>query len=149
MIRASIFPNKYIQGRDAINQVVDFVEALGKSVLLLIDRNVRPFVERPITSSLAAKDIKFEMTEFGGECTWAEIHRVVEITKRLTAQVIIRAGGGKTIDTAKAAAIQAGCRMLILPTTASTDAPTSALSVIYTEEGEFLEYYFLPRNPDV
>lgn len=149
MIRASIFPNKYIQGRDAINQVVDFVEPLGKSVLLLIDRNVRPFVESPIRSSLTAKDIKFEMTEFGGECTWAEIHRVAEITKRSTTEVIIGAGGGKTIDTAKAAAIQAGCRMLILPTTASTDAPTSALSVVYTEEGEFLEYYFLPRNPDV
>lgn len=149
MIRASIFPNKYIQGRGAMNQIAHFVEPLGRSVLLLIDRNVRAFVESPIRSSLMAKDITMETTEFGGECTWAEIHRVVEMANRMSAEVIIGAGGGKTIDTAKAVAIQAGCRMLVLPTTASTDAPTSALSVIYTEEGEFLEYYFLPRNPDI
>ena len=32
---------------------------------------------------------------------------------------------------------------------ASTDAPCSALSVIYTETGEFEEYRFFPRNPDL
>ncbi len=35
------------------------------------------------------------------------------------------------------------------PTVASTDAPASALSVIYTEEGEFEEYRFFPHNPDL
>jgi glycerol dehydrogenase len=34
------------------------------------------------------------------------------------------------------------------PTLASTDAPPSSLSVIYTDEGEFMEYYFFGRNPD-
>ncbi len=36
----------------------------------------------------------------------------------------------------------------MVPTVASTDAPTSALSVIYTDDGIFEEYLFLPRNPD-
>ena len=30
-----------------------------------------------------------------------------------------------------------------------TDAPTSALAVIYTEDGAFEEYRFFPRNPDL
>lgn len=38
---------------------------------------------------------------------------------------------------------------MICPTIASTDAPCSALSVIYTEKGVFEEYLFLPSNPDM
>ncbi|SQA97983.1 Glycerol dehydrogenase [Cedecea neteri] len=37
----------------------------------------------------------------------------------------------------------------MLPTVASTDAPTSALSVVYSEEGAFEEYLFYPANPDM
>lgn len=57
-------------------------------------------------------------------------------------------GGGKTIDTAKAVANPAGLPLVLVATIASTDAPTSSLSVVYTEEGEFLEYRFFGRNPD-
>ena len=33
-----------------------------------------------------------------------------------------------------------------VPTGVSTDTPTSALSVIYTDDGVFEEYMLLPRN---
>ena len=36
----------------------------------------------------------------------------------------------------------------MVPTTVASDAPCSALSVIYTEEGVFESYLFLPKNPD-
>lgn len=36
-----------------------------------------------------------------------------------------------------------------MPTIASTDAPTSALSVIYSDQGEFEEYLIYPTNPDM
>ncbi len=38
---------------------------------------------------------------------------------------------------------------MIVPTIASTDAPTSALSVIYTDEGNFETYRFYKKNPDL
>ena len=37
---------------------------------------------------------------------------------------------------------------MIAPTIASTDAPTSALSVVYDDDGAFLEYRFWRGNPD-
>ena len=58
-------------------------------------------------------------------------------------------GGGSAIDAVKAAGHLAGIRWANCPTVASTDAPCSALSVIYTEDGEFEEYRFFPRNPDL
>jgi len=39
--------------------------------------------------------------------------------------------------------------IIICPTAASTDAPTSARAVIYNTHGEVLRYLDLPRNPDV
>lgn len=149
MIRAALFPNKYIQGRNALYQIAEFIEPIGKSAILLVDRNVRSFVEPAMTDSLKSKTIELKITEFGGESTWDEVGRIADLIKSQKADMVIGAGGGKTLDTAKASATKAGVRMVIVPTTASTDAPTSALSVIYTPEGEFQEYYFLPRNPDV
>ena len=39
--------------------------------------------------------------------------------------------------------------MVNCPTVASSDAPCSALSVIYTEAGVFQEYRFYRKNPDL
>ncbi len=58
-------------------------------------------------------------------------------------------GGGKTLDTAKAIGYYQKLPVVVIPTIASTDAPTSALSVIYTEAGEFEEYLIYPKNPDM
>ena len=55
----------------------------------------------------------------------------------------------KIFDTAKAVAYYEKTPVIICPTIASTDAPCSALSVIYTDEGIFQEYLFLPSNPNI
>ncbi len=149
MIRVAIFPGKYVQGRDAARSIADYVEPLGGSALLLVDKNVHGCVDAPVAKSMQDKGLELYTTEFSGECTWSEVRRVADLAKANQAKVIIGAGGGKTIDTAKAAANEAGIHAVIMPTTASTDAPTSALAVMYTDQGEFEEYNFLPRNPDV
>jgi glycerol dehydrogenase len=64
-------------------------------------------------------------------------------------RVIIGAGGGKVLDAARAVADDLGLPIVNCPTIASSDAPCSALSVIYTEEGVFQEYRFYRKNPDL
>ena len=52
-------------------------------------------------------------------------------------------------STQPGAAADLGLPVVNCPTVASSDAPCSALSVIYTEEGVFQEYRFYRKNPDL
>ena len=65
------------------------------------------------------------------------------------ARVLVGAGGGKVLDTARAAAADLSLPVVSCPTVASSDAPCSALSVVYTDEGVFQEYRIYRRNPDL
>ncbi len=65
------------------------------------------------------------------------------------ARTIVGAGGGKVLDTARAVAADLDLPVVNCPTVASSDAPCSALSVIYSEEGVFQEYRFYRKNPDL
>ena len=78
-----------------------------------------------------------------------EINRVIEICKSQEIDVRIGIGGGKIFDTAKGVAYYLDMPVVIVPTIASTDAPCSALSVVYTDEGVFEKYLFLKQNPNV
>lgn len=78
-----------------------------------------------------------------------EINRVMDICEKAGSEVIVGIGGGKIHDTAKAVAYYMKKPVIIVPTIASTDAPCSALSVIYTDDGVFEKYLFLPASPNM
>ncbi len=142
-------PSKYIQGAGELNNLGIYTEKYGKSALCLISEGGKRRHEKQIEDSFAKSEatVKFEI--FNGECCSAEIDRLVHIVWDGDTDVIIGVGGGKIFDTAKAVAYFSRKPVVICPTIASTDAPCSALSVIYTEDGTFEQYLFLPANPNL
>ena len=102
-----------------------------------------------IEDSFAAANIAMEFVIFNGECSKTEIERLRGVMQASGFDMVIGIGGGKIFDTAKAVAHYEKTPVIICPTIASTDAPCSALSVIYTDEGVFEEYLFLPANPNL
>ena len=56
-------------------------------------------------------------------------------------------GGGKAIDTAKCVA--QGEPLIIVPTIAATDAPTSHSAVMYRPDGSFDDYAYFKNSPSV
>jgi len=80
-------------------------------------------------------------------CTTKNIYIASEIAKAAGADLIIGAGGGSVVDTAKAVADKLSVPVINIPTVASTNADISAESVIYDKEGKFLKYIIYPENP--
>ena len=145
-IMTSIFPGRYVQGAGALSLLAEEVARLGDAGFAIVDPVVLPEVKGVLEG---AKTVSVVVETFGGECTDEEAERLAAVAGKAGASVIIGVGGGKALDTAKAVAHAMAVPVVIVPTLASTDAPCSALSVIYTPEGAFKRYLVLPRNPDV
>lgn len=142
-------PARYVQGRDAITRVGEFVAPIGSRPLIVADDVVWGIVESAVTESFQAAGLPVERVGFGRFATPAAVDELVERIRATDSDVIVGLGGGSAIDAAKASGHLADIRWASVPTAASTDAPTSALAVIYSEEGEFIEYRFFPHNPDL
>ena len=112
---------------------------------MVVDPFVADNMQEVLSGGLA--DFPNEMERFGGESSRPEVDRLVEQVKSVGADVVVGVGGGKTVDTAKAVAHYTGLPVAIVPTTASTDAPCSALSVLYTPEGSLRQLPVSTKEP--
>ena len=142
-------PSRYVQGAGELSHLREHVALLGKNLFILTSPSGRGRVEGKIAKSLEGSDAKAVYEVFNGECCMTEINRIKAAFDASGCDLIVGIGGGKIHDTAKAAAYYSKVPVVIVPTIASTDAPCSALSVIYTDEGVFDRYLFLPANPTV
>ena len=142
-------PGKYIQGRGEFDNLPGFLSALGDKALTLIDPLLYEEIRNRLKQTFKANELSLVFVEFRGEVTKNEIKRVGDVAQEENCNAVVGIGGGKTIDTAKAVADQIRSPLIIVPTAASTDAPCSSLSVIYTEEGAYSGLIRHKRNPDI
>ena len=149
MAKILISPSKYLQGAGEMKNLGTYAAKSGKKALVLISKGGYKRIGKTIEESFAESTCEVVFDYFNGECCNSEIDRLIKIVKDEQCDLTIGIGGGKIFDTAKAVAYYAGTPVFICPTIASTDAPCSALSVIYTEEGVFEKYLFLPANPNL
>lgn len=147
MRRTFISPAKYTQGEDELLQLGYFVSTFGTSALLI----AHPDDVKRVQAKLDATSSQFGITlvkgDFQGECSRQEISRLQELAREHKCACTIGLGGGKAIDTAKCVA--EGDALIIVPTIAATDAPTSHSAVIYTSEGAFEDYAYFKASPSV
>lgn len=148
-VRTMWAPGKYIQGQNVLPSLGVYVRFLGESALIISDSRVYNLVGKAISEALEARKIRYGWTEFGGECCFEEIERISRQAKKGRSEVIIGVGGGKTLDTAKAVAVNRKVPMAMVPTIAATDAPTSSISIVYSKEGVFEKVLSHSRNPEL
>lgn len=142
-------PAHYVQGAGAINQLGHHIKQIGTIPLLVSSDSAWNRSGHLVTASLEAAELPVHRASFEGYTTPSAVDGLVEKIRTGGHDVIVALGGGSAIDAVKAAGHLAGIRWASVPTAASSDAPTSALSVIYNDDGEFLEYRFFPHNPDL
>lgn len=149
MRKAFICPTKYVQGENELLNLGYFVRTFGKKALLIAD----PFALNLVKDKLTATEQKYGVTLipcgdiFKGECSRTVVAELQKFAKANRCDCTIGLGGGKAIDTSKCVA--AGNPLIICPTIAATDAPTSHSAVLYTDDHEFDDYAYFRQSPSV
>ena len=142
-------PSRYIQGAGELANLGTHGKNMGKKFFVLCSQNTKGRIEDLLTQGLQAAEKGLAWCIFSGKCTKDEIARVMDECRKAGGDVVVGAGGGKVIDTAKAVADNMDLPVIILPTVASNDAPCTAVAVIYNDEGVVIKAQFTKRNPDV
>lgn len=144
------FPGRYVQGPGALDVLGELVVELGCTHPVVVsDDIVQSALGSMVPDSLQRVSLPVERLRFGGECTYAAIAAHASQARDLGADLVIALGGGKTIDTAKGIARTLGLRLIIAPTVASNDSPTSRLIVVYDDHHRLVGVEYLGRNPDM
>lgn len=147
MRKAFICPTKYVQGEDELLNLGYFVKTFGESALLIAHPDDVARVKNKLDKTSEKFKIKFVESGFTGECSRQEVERLQAIARENKCACTVGLGGGKAIDTAKCVA--EGDALIIVPTIAATDAPTSHSAVLYTPDGAFDDYAYFKQSPSV
>ena len=147
MRKAFICPTKYVQGEHELYNLGYFVKTFGDSALLIAHPDDIARVQKQLDETSARFGVRFVPGDFHGECSRPEIARMQALAQENACACTIGLGGGKAIDTAKCVA--QGDALIICPTIAATDAPTSHSAVMYTEDGAFDDYAYFKQSPSV
>lgn len=151
MLKVFCSPSRYTQGPHATERLGAEIGNLGSQgpALIVAGQSAIRLLSETWEKTFAEVGMQYEVFRFAGECTEAEIRNGGKAARDLKARVVIGAGGGKVLDTARAIASDLSLPVVNCPTIASSDAPCSALSVIYTEAGTVEELRIYRRNPDL
>lgn len=133
-------PEIYINKLDAIKEAGKYIKQVGTKPLIIGGETALGVVKDDLVSSLKAENISTEHIEyFKGFPSQNQFDKYAEIARNINADVIIGIGGGRVLDTSKAAADILGIPVVTIPTIAATCAAWAAISVQYDDEGAYVK----------
>ncbi|MFT3988903.1 glycerol dehydrogenase [Aestuariivirga sp.] len=138
-------PSRYVQGAGALSALGTELRRLGADAILVVDPLIQDLHGPAMRAFCEAAGVSARQLRFGGDCTHAEVERLLALAGRT--EIVAAAGGGKCIDAGKAMAGRLGAEVVTIPTIASTDAPTSHNYVMYDETHRMVGVEKLKRNP--
>jgi glycerol dehydrogenase-like iron-containing ADH family enzyme len=144
----AIAPAQVVRGDGILAAQVPAIAALGKRPLVVGGSHSLPLAA-PLLSALAQAELVAQTASYGSDCSEATLVRLQQQAAGHQADMVIGLGGGKALDTAKLLGHQRHCPVVTIPTSAATCAAWTALSNVYSDQGEFLYDVALARCPDL
>ena len=142
-------PGSYCQEKNLMHNLYPHLSPFGRTACIIISSSGLKRHKTAILEGLAGHEFTCVFEETSAECCQQEVDRLTESAKRCNPDMIVGIGGGKILDLTKAVSDVLFLPDVIIPTVASTDAPCSSLSVLYTPEGVFDRYLHVRSCPDV
>ena len=135
----SISPETIFRGNNAWHKSLPQITKLTKSPLIL-GRNIQTSnLRNKIFVDLKNQDLNVSSANLQFDCCYEDISRLKKIILNNKNDSVIAAGGGKVLDSGKYIADFLNIPCITVPLSASTCAGWTALSNIYTKDGQFIK----------
>ena len=126
---------RYRQGVGILEEVGEEVRRFGSHVFLVAGPRAFAAVEDRLTASLKKAGVTYELAIYEGWCSYEGAAEYAKKCQELGCDEVLGVGGGKIMDFAKAVAEYCHVGVVNVPTSMSTCAPFTCMSVMYTPEG--------------
>ncbi|WP_413282845.1 iron-containing alcohol dehydrogenase family protein [Vibrio sp. MA40-2] len=141
------FPNKIFRGSQSLDQLKSIAEKLGKRAFILGGNRALQAALPLMNKGLETIDV-VQSVNYGGECSQNNIDVLTGLIEQHEVDFIIAVGGGKALDTGKLVAEQVGLPIVTIPTIAATCAAIATVSILYDNDGQYLDFCMLKNAPD-
>ena len=140
---------RYIQGPGELNKVFEYGKKYGDRFLFLVDSGVFDMIRAQVEAIEDRCGCSCSFHSFYGECCRENVDMLVDLVKGSDCNVVLGVGGGKVLDTVKLVADASDLPRIIIPTSASSDAPAADWAAVYDTKGVFLGAVATNRNTEL
>ena len=126
---------RYRQGMDILEQCGEEIARFGKHVMIVAGPRAWAAAKDRLLPSIQAAGLTYVVELYEGTCCYENALLYSAKCNAAGCDEVVGVGGGKIMDFSKAVAEYAGVGTVNIPTSMSTCAPFTCMSVMYTLEG--------------
>ncbi len=145
----SISPETIFRGNEAWEKSLPQITKLTKNPLILGRSINTNNLRNKILIDLKNHNLNVNSANLQFDCCFEDISRIKNIVLENNHDSVIAAGGGKVLDSGKYIAESLNIPCITVPLSASTCAGWTALSNIYTKNGQFIKDVALGACPKI
>ena len=144
-----ISPEKIFRGNNAWKKSLTHIKKISKRPLLLGRSLSTKNIRHQIYKDLQDNHFHINTSNLQFDCCYEDLERIESIILKNNCDSIIAIGGGKVLDAGKFLADFLSIPAITIPLSASTCAGWTALSNIYSINGQFIEDVELKSCPKI
>jgi glycerol dehydrogenase len=142
-------PKEYYNEPEILSKSGIYIKEYGSRALIIGSKTSFEVAGGDLMASLEESGIKHRQYEFSGYVTKEKAEEIATEYRYAKVDVVIGLGGGRVIDTAKLVATHLKAATVTIPTIAAQCASWAAVSIVYDNEGRFVDGIFNTVGPEL